>query len=125
MLRISEYDAWRYVCGVRGDLRDAADTGDTQTAGPVSWALQSSGTTCQDIKMDGRDLLRVQRMEHNLAQMLSDSCPTDGLVSCLQGAGGCRHFVILTTHFSDRFLSICYSIHLSKRGTDIIDTPTN
>lgn len=69
MLWISEYDAWRCVCGVRRDLRDAADTGDP--AGLVSWALQSTGTTCQDIKMDGRDLLCVQRMEHNLAQMLS------------------------------------------------------
>lgn len=29
--------------------------------------------------MDDRDLLGVQRTRHNLAQMLSDSCPTDGL----------------------------------------------
>ena len=77
---ISKYDVWRFMCEVRRDLRDAADTGDTQRA----WALQSTGTTCQGIKMDGGDLLCVvQRMEHNLAQMLSDSHPADWLVSCL------------------------------------------
>ncbi len=63
MLWIAEYDAWWCVCGVHRDRRDAADIGDT--AGSVSWALQSTSTTCQDIKMDGRDLLCVLRMEHN------------------------------------------------------------
>lgn len=47
MLCISEYDAWRCVCGVRWELRD--------------------------IKMDGGDSLRVQRRGHNVAHMLSDS----------------------------------------------------
>lgn len=79
MLWICGYDVWGHVRGVRRGLRHAADTGDK--AVPVSWALQSTGSTCQDIKMDGGDLLCVQRIGHNLAQMLSDSCPFDGLVS--------------------------------------------
>ena len=121
MLRLSEYDAWGYVCGVRGDLRDAADTGDPQAAGPVSWELQSSGTTRQDVKMDGRDLLRVQRTEHNLAQMPSDSCPTDGLVSCLRCAGGYRQ----NTLFRQIFQHLLLNSSQYKRGTDIAHTPTN
>lgn len=59
MVWISECDVWRYMCGVHRDL--------------VSWVLQLTATTCQDIKMDGKDLLCVQRMDHNLAQMLKDS----------------------------------------------------
>lgn len=32
---------------------------------------------CQDIKMDGGYLLRVQRMKHNLAQLLGGCCSAD------------------------------------------------
>ena len=78
MLWISQYDAWWYVRGVRWDLGGAADTGDP--AGLVNWELQSAGSTCQGIKMDGGDLHSGQRMEHNLAQMLNDSGPSDWLV---------------------------------------------
>ncbi|CAB1432633.1 unnamed protein product [Pleuronectes platessa] len=54
----------------------------------VSWELQSAGTTCQGIKMDDGDLLCVQRMEHNLAQMLNNSGPR------LPLPGHCKHLLL-------------------------------